>query len=258
MKKIVILYSGGLDSYILYHYAKNTQPDADIKAVYWDYHHSVNKEEIEALPNFVEVRKVDWMNLEGKSPVSLPNRTEGPIFVPGRNLVFPILTACQDLPDEIWLGTLGGETHNKGTDKNYQFLWTMNSTLNYVLSPYYGDKKLEVKFPFADNNMNKNDIVKWALRNGITKEQLIKTYSCHYPGHKCGKCVQCVKRSFVFLDNGFTEETLEFPPTSPMGLQIIDDLLKSVHRNGYYNVLSFKELYPGYLKYKKLVDANRI
>ena len=63
MKKIAILYSGGLDSYILYHYAKITNPTDDIIGVYWDHGQEADEAEQLSLPDFVQVRKVDWLKL---------------------------------------------------------------------------------------------------------------------------------------------------------------------------------------------------
>ncbi|MCK9273379.1 7-cyano-7-deazaguanine synthase [Candidatus Gracilibacteria bacterium] len=265
MKNIIILYSGGLDSYILYQYAKKNYPNDNIKAIYWNYYQDVAKIEISKLPNFVEIRNLDWMNLKGKTSIECPGRNEGPIFIPGRNLVFAVLCACEDLPDEIWLGTLAGETHNKGTDKNYQFLWNMNATLNYVLGPFLGEKKIECKFPLADAGMNKLDCVNWALNNGITKEELISTYSCHSGKDiPCGECVQCIKRWSIFGQNGFTEKYNVNPATTKQGLLMFEEMIrcKLGGDNPYYNQESIQEILPFFMQYalknQHLFDAKLI
>jgi 7-cyano-7-deazaguanine synthase in queuosine biosynthesis len=252
MKNIIILYSGGLDSYILYRYAKKMHPDDNIKAIYWNHYQEAAKIEISRLPNFVEVRNVDWMNLKGKFPIDCPGKNEGAIYIPGRNLIFMALCACEDLPDEIWMGAYNGETHNKATDKNYQFLWGLNSILNYVLSPFYGDKKIECKFPLADLGMTKLKSVDWALKNGVTKEELIATYSCYAgDGGLCGECIQCIKRWSIFGQHGFTEKYNVNPATTKQGLLTFGEMIRCElgGEHPYYNQESIDEILPYFMKY---------
>jgi hypothetical protein len=113
------------------------------------------------------------------------------------------------------------------------------------LSPFYGENKVTVKFPFADAGMNKLDIVRWALDNNITSKELISTYSCHYPEGPCGKCVQCVKRYFIFLEFGISEDYKNYPPESVIGNEMIANYLNNI----YYNQRSRDELGPGIIKY---------
>jgi len=251
MKKIVISYSGGLDSYILYHICKQQNPTANIVCVYWDFGQEVAKQEVPRLPDFVEVRKLDWLNLKGKTPLGLKGRNEGNIFIAGRNLVLATLLACEELAHEIWLGALYGENHNKGTDKNDQFLWQTNSTLNYVLSPFYDkEEKLVVRFPLVEMKLNKKDLTIWALSNGITQEELKKTYSCHKGKDKqCGECVQCVKRWAVFGSLGFYEVYDNNPKESDMARAMYVEMKRTLDggENPYYNQESINEVYD-YLK----------
>ena len=249
-KHIAILYSGGLDSYILYHMAKINNPDAKVTAWYYNHGQPVADREIENLPDFVQIRNVDWLN-EEKIPIVQPGRREGAIMIPGRNLVFGVLLACQELPDEIWMGTLHGETHEKGTDKNYTFLKYLNDTVNYVLGPFKYFSPIKVKFPLADYHINKLGEVQWALRHDITKEQLIATRSCHDGStNKCGKCIQCIKRWAVFGACGFTEDYDIHPLDSDFGKEFIYDLLNcAVGNDTYYGEETRAEMMPYILEY---------
>ena len=208
MKKIAILYSGGLDSYILYHYAKITNPTDDIIGVYWDHGQEADEAEQLSLPDFVQVRKVDWLKL-GFELANKSNEPKDNIYIPGRNLVFVTLTACQDLPDEIWLGAMTEEIHDKATDKNMVFLEKTNDVLSYTLSPFKDNIKL--RFPFVELGLSKFTAIKWALDNGVTKEELIDTMSCYNPTIennkviRCGECRQCTNRFTIFGMLGFDE-----------------------------------------------------
>lgn len=250
--KIAVLYSGGLDSYIMYHMAKKTHPNDEIICIYYDHGQPVAKREIENLPDFVKIKKVQWLD-ENNGPIAQPGRREGAIMIPGRNLVFGVLLACQELPDEIWMGTLHGETHEKGTDKNYIFLKYLNETINYVLGPFKYFSPIQVKFPLADSKLNKLEEVRWALNNGISKEDLIKTRSCHNGDtDRCGACIQCIKRWAVFGECGFTEDYDIHPLDSDFGRVFVYDLINcAVGNDNYYSEETREEMMPFILRYSK-------
>lgn len=249
-KKITILYSGGLDSYIMYHYAKINEPNAEVNCIYWDHGQPVAEREIAGLPDFVEVRKVDWLGKD-KTPIAQPGRREGAIMIPGRNLVFGVLIACQELPDEIWMGALHGETHAKGTDKNYLFLDHLNATINYVVGPFRNNKYMKARFPLAEAGLDKLGEVKWALDNGLTPEMLMNTRSCHDGStNKCGNCIQCIKRWAVFGECGF-EETYDIHPLkSEFGRKFVYDMANcALGNDDYYDYDTRAEMMPFLKKY---------
>lgn len=247
--KISILYSGGLDSYIMYRMALIMHPEAHIRCIYYDHGQPVAKREIAGLPDFVEVRRIDWLD-ENKKPVAQPGRREGAIMIPGRNLVFGTLLACQELPDEIWIGALHGETHAKGTDKNWIFLEHLNRTINYVLGPFRYYQPITVRFPLAEKNLDKRSSVAWALENGCTIDELKSTRSCHSgETDRCGNCIQCFKRWCVFGSNGFSEEYDIHPLLSEFGRQFTFDLFNCEAGNdSYYEKDTRWELLPYLIK----------
>lgn len=207
MKKIVVLYSGGLDSYVMYNMAKKENPDSEIVAIYWDHGMPVAKMEISKLPSFVKVKNVDWIEPNNGPRVQPGRESNGAVMIPGRNLVFCTLIACQELPDEIWLGTLAGETHSKATDKNETFVKLFQDAVNYAIGPFMNGRKVSVKLPLVEHGLNKVELVKWALGNGMSKDELINTHSCYSDTvERCGNCVPCAKRWAAFGMNGFSEQ----------------------------------------------------
>ena len=60
--KISILYSGGLDSFLLYRYAKKNYPNAEISAMYFKHGSISEQKEIESLPSFVKIREVKLLD----------------------------------------------------------------------------------------------------------------------------------------------------------------------------------------------------
>lgn len=215
--KIVILYSGGLDSFLLKRYAEEKYPGSRVKCLYYKHGGESEKWELKVLPSFVEVRKLQWLGKEIKAVCKKDDPFAGAIYIPGRNLVLSCLAACQELADEVWMGTVYDEDNYKGTDKNERFRSGTSKLLTYVLSPF--KEKVIVRFPFVENKWTKVDCVRWALRNGVTKRDLCSTVSCwnqtkEFP---CGSCKQCFKRALVFLLNGISQENVVNPLDSTYG-----------------------------------------
>lgn len=222
--KITILYSGGLDSYIMKMYAEKKYPDAEINYVWYDIGQEYNEKEKNALPSFVERRKIEWLK-PGEKLLGKQESASGNIFIPGRNAVLATCAASMFLPDEIWMGALMGETHSGSTDKNYEFLEKLNDMLRYVHSPY--KDKITVRFPLADEGWGKLEAVKWAYDNGASKEELMATSSClSSEKGKCGHCVVCMRRMGIFGQLGFSEKYNVNPLLVPQNQKMILEMLK--------------------------------
>ena len=244
MKKIVILYSGGLDSYIMYHYAKVNNPDAEVIAVYYRHGQPAMQKELDRLPDFVEQKSIEWLD-ENNGPVAMKSKpTEGAIFIPGRNMVFTTLACCQYLPDEIWMGSVANEVTDGGTDKNQMFVDMMNVTLNYVNRDFL-DNGVRFRIPFVEDNIGKIEAVQWGLENGITAEEIINTPSC-YGEHEtaCGVCVQCLRRWAIFGLTGLKEEYLEDPVQSEMMITSLKNMMIKPQTKFYYDeILTYMHKY---------------
>lgn len=251
-KHILILYSGGLDSMIMYNYAKHKNPTAKITALYFDIGHGYNYKEMEQLPDFVEVRKIDWMG--GAVGIGKDGNSAGSIYIPGRNLAFVVNAACMFTPDEIWLGALCGEEHREATDKNEMFRSLVNATLRYVLSPY---NIPTVRFPFVEDNMGKLDITRWALNNGIPSKTIIDSSSCMSATEKkCGTCIVCARRWGIFTQLGISEEYNTFPLSSE---EVRKHITKVITDDGsHYDSFRKAEFIPALEKFFGQTDLDTI
>lgn len=203
----VILYSGGLDSYLMYRYACFLGSSDTVTNVWYDIGQPYNFKErqaIQALGLPVDIKQVDWLS-ESNRASGKEGSASGDIYIPGRNLVLASLAACQYTPDEVWLGALEGEIHDRATDKNFQFRDKTSELLSYVLSPFVPSVRLS--FPFAEQHWSKLDIVRLALSEwGVTKEELLVTSSCLSGEHgNCGSCVVCLRRWGIFTQLGLEE-----------------------------------------------------
>jgi len=223
-KKIVILYSGGLDSLIMSHFAEIAFPEAEVIKVYFDLGHDYAYKEIEQLPDDCHVHDMKWFSAKGVGKGE-GDTLSNDIFIPGRNMVMAVNAACKYLPDEIWLGALQGEMHDNATDKNQTFATKLNDTLKYVLSPY--KDSVEVVFPLADSGMDKLSATAWGLDMGL-EDEIVNSSSC-LSGEEgnCGHCVVCVRRWGIFKQLGL-EETYNVDVLShPDNKKILLDMVSS-------------------------------
>jgi len=234
--KIVILYSGGLDSLLMYHLAKQRHPNDEVKCVFYAHGQDAEEQELKSLPDFVEVRKIDWLGENIKPLAKKSDPFAGAIYIPGRNLVFSVLCACQEVADQIWMGTVWDEDNQQATDKNHIFRRKTSELLSYVLSPFVDN--VTIRFPFVENQWTKEDAVAWALSSGISASEITSSVSCwHQHGDKpCGECKQCLKRMLVFGLNDIKEEYVVHPLDSEQQHNLILDYLDAFLTRSDLNV----------------------
>jgi 7-cyano-7-deazaguanine synthase in queuosine biosynthesis len=159
--------------------------------------------------------------------------------------------------DQIWLGALLGETHDKATDKNQMFAQLTSETLQYVLSPFRKPSDIgpDVVFPLAKHGLNKKTSVTWALQNGFTPEDLMATSSCLSGEHgNCGQCVVCLRRWGIFKQHGFEEQYNVHPLTVEDNFKIIREMLK---HNSYYDEHRRSEVLPALTREQTLAILNK-
>lgn len=239
--KTVILYSGGLDSYIMGLVAEYYDRPA-IKA-YYDIGQDYAPKEIASLPDDVQVFDFSaWA-----ASTAEKDSESGSIFIPGRNATLINMAASMFVPDRIWLGALVGEIHARATDKNFEFLKLINKMLKYVYRPY--DNTPIASFPLADMRLNKLTATEWALNHGATPESVMATSSCldGSTDLPCGECVVCARRWGIFDQLGFEEIYESHPLLSPKNKKMFDDMLTG--DESYYDADRRSELVPTLKKY---------
>jgi len=238
-KKILIMYSGGLDSLIMKHLADTK--GYKVNCLFFDIGQPYVDKELAALPDFVDVRKVDWLKedqeLAGKSD---KGSKTGNIFIPGRNLTLAALGASIYTPDEIWMGALQGEMGPNSTDKNRTFLKKANEAFSYVFSPY--SENLQIKFPLADMNFGKFEAVEWALSAGLPVESILASSSCLNASESknCGRCAVCARRKGIFTQLGFSEEY----EVDPFEAEENRDMIEEMVNGSYYDEFRCREIVP--------------
>jgi len=178
----VLLFSGGLDSFIAWHYL-NKPP-----CVYFDIGLPVCQQEIRVIKELGIPVTID-------TSVNLADREVEGVnkFIPGRNLYYAMLAT--KYADKIYMAGLSDDNVN---DKNKGIFQEFSRTLSTL-----NNKEIKVLSPFWE--MTKADIVKWYLQNVGDTESLVKTGSCYElteDSNYCGKCTCCFRKWVALWVNG--------------------------------------------------------
>lgn len=185
--KRVVLYSGGLDSWLISHLWEH-----DVK-LFVDIHSLGNKGELPKL-----AKDVVFEQLTDIGKFELP---DAEYLLPLRNLYFVMLAARH--------GTticLGATKSSKNIDKNYEFCDLSSKILTYLSPQLYGvHHEVNVVIPFKE--FSKKEILEKYLASGGTLEEAFKsTSSCYNPkpdGSPCFECSSCKKRMEAFKELGY-------------------------------------------------------
>lgn len=196
----VLLYSGGMDSFIADHL---WQPDV---RVYAALGHRYQQQELLTIHRSgVQVHVDDRLFL---GDLELPNA-----IIPLRNLyLFAIGTHHGRT---VGLGALATEVN---ADKSEAFRQQAQQVLAtcYAESYWSDGEPPSLVYPLA--NHSKADAVAAYLKTGGDGDRLVAhTRSC-YDGHSrlpCGHCSACLKRHIALTLNGLGERTANDPHTSP-------------------------------------------
>lgn len=185
--KKVLLYSGGMDSWLI---DKLWKPDVKL---FIDTGTKSCKEERKKLPDDVIVHELDISKFE------LEDKN---FLLPLRNLFFVELASYYG--NTICLGATGTSTH---FDKTEEFCRMSEEVINYLFSEVFPEKKVKIVMPYK--NKFKTEMLKEYLDNGgDINEAWENTFSCYSPveNKMCGKCSSCLKRIEAFKNNGFGYE----------------------------------------------------
>lgn len=183
MKK-VLLYSGGLDSWLI---DKLWKPDVKL---YVHIGTPNSEQEVKRLPDDVVVHNLDIAKFE------MPEKN---YLLPLRNLFFVELASYYG--DVICLGATGSSTHY---DKNNTFAKYAEQVINYLWSESHPDKSVKIVMPFR--NWSKADMLReYVKQGGDLKTAWESSFSCYTPvnGKPCMHCTSCVKRINAFKEVGY-------------------------------------------------------
>lgn len=210
--KIVLIYSGGIDSTVLLHHAVKMHGRENVEAVTFNYGSKHNSREIEcAIWNTKHLKVkhniigMDFIRkffkstlLEDGGDIPYGHYEEESMkqtVVPLRNGIMIMVAAGlaeSNNADEVWIGAHAGD-HFCYPDTRPEFNKALGEAVEYGT-----ESKVSLQVPF--NTITKTDIVKMGEE---LKVDWNHTYSC-YKGQSvhCGKCGTCTERIESFKKAG--------------------------------------------------------
>ena len=213
MSSVLVVYSGGLDSYTLLN--KAMKKFDRVEAITFNYGQKHNKEIEYAKSNCAELNiKHEVVNLDlenilaGSALVGDIDIPEGnydkekmkQTIVPNRNMIMISVAASLVIKNDIeylWYAAHSGD-HEIYPDCRPEFIDKMAAVLE--ICDYH-----KIKFEAPFQNLSKNEIVATGLSMGLDYS---KTWTCYEGKEKsCGKCSACLERALSFEANN-TEDPL--------------------------------------------------
>jgi len=198
--KRLLLFSGGLDSYIAWHLLDKPTP------IYFRLGHRYQEAEMTTMDRLeaenpgLQVKRDDRLYLGDKE---LPDA-----HLPLRNALLLTTAAAVYQPDIIYIGALRGESSR---DKSRRFFRNTGKQLSFLLG-----QRLVVQAPFIGHT--KTDLVKAFLKKYPEGGDALRlTFSCytytipHSRFKGCGRCMACFRRWVALSLNGIDETYAQNP-----------------------------------------------
>lgn len=228
-KKIAVLVSGGLDSFLAYRLACHQHREENVAAVFVRYGQPYQtKEEAAVRALLPEAIFVD-ADLVADKLDNVPTLHQQEIY--GRNILLAFYGA--QLAPEVWLAALETEMNPTAVrDKQPEFLHMLSMLFTYT----FKSKRFETRVitPFATKT--KSDIIEDALDNGYaTEQEILTTSTCYHEEHKaCGECSTCFKRWIALTNNGLSEEYASDITKNEYGIKTVG-LMNTEQESGIYS-----------------------
>ncbi|MFA5416939.1 MAG: 7-cyano-7-deazaguanine synthase [Bacteroidales bacterium] len=230
-KRISLLLSGGLDSYVAYYFA--AAAGYSILPINIDLGHPYGHKEKEAIKKLGLIDRTLFLDCKVLSNAMGNQPTIDNWTIPARNLLLGTIGAMYS--PEVWLCALSTEYNRvtKNADKSYEFFLMASGLLTFVCGMVQEGETLrkETLFRSPFKNLSKREVIYWALNNGISEVQLSKTTSCFDNTiQACGKCPACFNRWVAMKLNGIEEpHTIgEHPYDSPRGQKYLTEMREAI------------------------------
>ena len=212
MERHVLLFSGGIDSFVAYHYIRK-ELQKEVLPVYFDLGAPYNPREIRIARQLLPHTVID-------TSLSVGDTQRGRnAFIPYRNL----LLACmaRKYGDNIWIAGLKDDMVE---DKNPDAFNSMQECMNFISKP---EDHVRIRSPFW--GATKEQVVRWWCNNFPNeKYRILDTISCYDEFEQtnyCGRCPSCLRKFFALRNNGFD---IEF-----YNQQLFDEYIDRANRRYY-------------------------
>jgi len=201
--KNIVLYSGGLDSFITAKILEFNASRESIYTVYIELGHRYQLQEVEAVIRTIP----DTHFLTGLGSLGRSHE-EADAYIWHRNAFLVLIAAKMIREGErgtIWLTVQ--EDEMAIPDRSPEFMMQMEEVLHTL------GQNIEIRTLWEKKD--KTDMVRVFLENGGNVEKLKKTHSCYRPEDlACGDCPAYIRRYIAMMGNGIEEEYSQDPRES--------------------------------------------
>lgn len=183
-EKKVLLYSGGMDSWLI---DKIWKPDVKL---YVDMGTKYSQEEIKRLPSDVIVEKLDLSTWEREDKI-----------IPLRNMF--LIGIATNYGNEICLGATAGD---RVLDKSPIFADMYEQLLNYLYQKQHWTEERKIRINLDFKKYTKAQLVRiYKEQRGDIEDAFASSFSCYSPedGKECWKCKPCFRKFIAFALNGY-------------------------------------------------------
>jgi 7-cyano-7-deazaguanine synthase len=203
MKKSVLLYSGGMDSWLV---EKLCKPD---HCLYVHVGSPYDQAESRRLPILCSQVWLDGLQrFERDSDLILPYRNAYFILA-AANFIEENYPLEEGEVDEVEI-MMGATAGDRVLDKSPEFAHEMTTLLNYMNLPQHWTgqncRRFTVSLPVK--HLTKTQMVAEYLKRGGTLEEVYEdTFSCYHPlprDKECNRCKPCFRKYVALTLNGFT------------------------------------------------------
>lgn len=228
--KEVLLFSGGLDSYVAWHYLDKPP------VLFLDAKQSYVDKERTTVTHFAN--RHPEMQLEIDRTLDLSAWERANFYIPYRNVLFSMVGSLY--APQVHLIGIKGDSVN---DNNPEATKRMSEFYNH----FDPEAPITVSSPFYE--MTKSQIVEWYIKQDLPVDDLVRTRSCYDKNvaGQCGRCGSCFRRWVAFENNGITEEYVSPPWQWQMVDQYIDDM-----RQGRYDEARTSETLSALSKFRQI------
>lgn len=188
MMKEVLLFSGGMDSFIAWHYLKRPM------CLFVDLGHRYADLEEEVCDHLAGLVGMHLIKMRCQEVGQMFERRDA--HIPLRNMMLATLGAMH--AETVYIVCQEGE--RSIPDRSVEFFTKASS----VLSEASGETRI-VDAVFWE--MTKVEMVKWYIDQSFPENDLLETFSCFdsEDGKPCAACPACFRRAQAFMLNGIDE-----------------------------------------------------
>lgn len=198
--KTAVLFSGGLDSLIGYHYLR-LEKELDCDLLFFNLQHKQLQNELEVVDTLVEKGLIPEVKFYDFLKIGQFEKKD--FELPLRNL-YLIMGAVSLGYENIFLANEAGSTY---PDKQPQFFSTSERLLSFLT-------RKNINLITDLEKFDKTQLVTWYLNKGLPVDSLKYSTSCYGSKYKeqCGVCPSCVQKGIALALNGISTDFMKNNP----------------------------------------------